>query len=209
MLTVTIKMTIIIVKMTPDSAFEILYAPIVGQQLDAIEYKYFSSIREAIEEHLSYEPDRNTRNRKPLKRPAQNGAQWELQCGPNNRLRIFYTIDRERREVFILAIGEKQGSRLMLGGEEVDIMKIASIADVKAKFSGFIRDSEQGPVVVTRNGKPVAVLLSVRDEDEIEQLIMAYSPKFQAILAAAEQQVRDGQGIKHDAFWQEIESAKK
>jgi len=87
-------------------------------------------------------------------------------------------------------------------------MKIASIADVKAKFSGYIRDSEQGPVIVTRNGKPVAVLLSVNEEDEIERLIMAYSPKFQAILAAAEQQVRDGQGIKHDEFWQDIESAK-
>lgn len=88
-------------------------------------------------------------------------------------------------------------------------MKIASIADVKAKFSGYIRDSEQGPVIVTRNGKPVAVLLSVNEEDEIERLIMAYSPKFQAILAAAEQQVRDGQGIKHDEFWQDIESANK
>jgi prevent-host-death family protein len=88
-------------------------------------------------------------------------------------------------------------------------MKIASVADVKAKFSGYIKDSEQGPVIVTRNGKPVAVLLSVSDEDEIERLILAYSPKFQGILAAAEQQVRDGQGIKHDAFWKEVESAKK
>jgi prevent-host-death family protein len=88
-------------------------------------------------------------------------------------------------------------------------MKIASVADVKAKFSAFIKASEQGPVVVTRNGKPVAVILSVSDEDEIERLIMAYSLKFQAILAAAEQQVRDGQGIKHDAFLQEIESTKK
>lgn len=88
-------------------------------------------------------------------------------------------------------------------------MKIASVADVKAKLSGYIKDSEQGPVVVTKNGRPVAVLLSVSDEDEIERLIMAYSPKFQGILAAAEQQVRDGQGIKHDAFWQEVESAKK
>ena len=88
-------------------------------------------------------------------------------------------------------------------------MKIASIADVKAKFSGYIKDSKQGPVVVTKNGKPVAVLLSVSDEDEIERLIMAYSPKFQEILAAAEQQVRDGQGIKHDAFWQVVESDKK
>jgi prevent-host-death family protein len=78
-------------------------------------------------------------------------------------------------------------------------MKIASVADVKAKLSGYIKDSEQGTVVVTRNGKPVAVLLSVSDEDEIERLIMAYSPRFQGILAATEQQVRDGQGLKHAA----------
>ena len=118
-LTISIKLTIIVVKMTPDSAFEILYAPLVRQHLGAIEQKYYSVIREAIEEHLSYEPDRNTRNRKPLKRPIQNGTQWELRCGPNNRFRIFYKAVRERREVVILAIGEKQGSRLMLGGEEV------------------------------------------------------------------------------------------
>jgi mRNA-degrading endonuclease RelE of RelBE toxin-antitoxin system len=107
--------------MTPDSAFEIQYAPIVRQHLNAIEPKYYSLIRKAIEEHLSYEPDRNTRNRKPLKQPTQNGAQWELRCGPNNRFRIFYTADRERREVVILALGEKQGSRLLLGGKEVDL----------------------------------------------------------------------------------------
>jgi prevent-host-death family protein len=84
-------------------------------------------------------------------------------------------------------------------------MKIASIADVKAKFSGYIKESEQGPVVVTKNGKPVAVLISITDEDELERLILAYSPKFQNILAAAEQQVRDGQGIKHEDFWKDAE----
>ena len=98
-------MTVIIVKMAPDSVFEILYAPIDRQHLSAIEHKYYSSIREAIEEHLSYEPDRNTRKREPLNRPAQNGAQWELRCGPNNRFRIFYTADRKRREVVTLPYG--------------------------------------------------------------------------------------------------------
>jgi len=86
-------------------------------------------------------------------------------------------------------------------------MKIAPVADVKAKLSAYIKDSEQGPVVITRNGKPVAVLLSVTEEDEIERLILAYSPKFQVILAAAEQQVRNGRGIRHDSFWQQIEAA--
>lgn len=88
-------------------------------------------------------------------------------------------------------------------------MKIASVADVRSKFSAYIKETEQGPVIVTRNGKPVAVLVSVSDEDEIERLIMAYSPKFQGVLAEAEQQVRDDKGIKHDAFWQEIGTTKK
>jgi prevent-host-death family protein len=80
-------------------------------------------------------------------------------------------------------------------------MRIASVADVKAKFSGYLKASEEGPVVVTRNGRPVAVLLSVDDEDEIERLILAYSPKFRAILETAEQQIRAGQGIPHSDFW--------
>jgi len=85
-------------------------------------------------------------------------------------------------------------------------MRIASVADVKAKFSGYLNASKQGPVVVTKNGKPVAMLLSVTDEDEIERMLLAYSPKFQSILDVAEQQIREGKGISHEDFWREIES---
>ena len=85
-------------------------------------------------------------------------------------------------------------------------MKIAPVADVKAKFSGYLKDSEEGPVIVTRNGKPVAVLLSIKDEDEIERLILAYSPKFQAILRAARQQIEQGDGIRRGDFWTEMEA---
>jgi len=61
-------------------------------------------------------------------------------------------------------------------------MKVASVADVKARFCEFLKESKRGPVVVTRNGKPTAVLLSVEDEEEIERLTLAYSPKFQKML---------------------------
>ena len=87
-------------------------------------------------------------------------------------------------------------------------MRIASIAEVKAKFSGFIKASQEGPVVVTKNGKPIAILLSVQDEDEIERMILAYSPKFQSILRTAEQQIKEGKGIKHQDFWQEMDTEK-
>ncbi|MBU4224893.1 MAG: type II toxin-antitoxin system prevent-host-death family antitoxin [Chloroflexi bacterium] len=85
-------------------------------------------------------------------------------------------------------------------------MRIASVADVKAKFSGYLKASEQGPVIVTKNGRPVAMLLSITDEDEIERMLLAHSPKFQSILDVAEQQIREGKGIKHEDFWREVES---
>ena len=88
-------------------------------------------------------------------------------------------------------------------------MKIASVADVKAKFSGYIKASEEGPVVVTKNGKPVALLLSVKDEEEIERLLLAYSPKFKSIMHVAERQVREGKRIKHDDFWRDMETENK
>lgn len=84
-------------------------------------------------------------------------------------------------------------------------MKIAPVAEVKAKFSAYLRSSTEGPIVVTRNGKPVAVLLSIEDEEELERLVLAYTPKFQGILEAAREQIRETGGIAHEEFWQELE----
>ena len=84
-------------------------------------------------------------------------------------------------------------------------MKIASVADVKAHFSAYVKASEQGPVVVTRNGKPVAVLLAVSDEDDVERLVLAHSPRLRAILDAARQRLRAGSGVRHEDFWQEVQ----
>jgi prevent-host-death family protein len=85
-------------------------------------------------------------------------------------------------------------------------MKIAPVADVKAQFSAYLRASTEGPVVVTRHGKPVAVLLSIEDDDELERLVLAYTPKFQGILEAAREQIRETGGIGHEEFWQEMEA---
>ncbi len=86
-------------------------------------------------------------------------------------------------------------------------MKIASVADVKAHFSTFLKESKQGPVVVTKNGRPAAVLLSVEDENEIERLTMAYSPRVQKILALARRQIKEQGGIPHEDFWKEMDKS--
>ncbi len=79
-------------------------------------------------------------------------------------------------------------------------MKIASVADVKAKLSAYLKESVHGPVVVTRNGKAVAVLLAVTDDDELERLVLAHSPKFQAVLDKSRGQIEETGGIPHDDF---------
>jgi prevent-host-death family protein len=85
-------------------------------------------------------------------------------------------------------------------------MRIASVAEIKAQLKAYLKASEEGPVVVTRNGKPVAVLLGVEDEAELESAVLAYSRQFRSVLEAACQQIREGRGIPHDQLWEEVKA---
>ena len=85
-------------------------------------------------------------------------------------------------------------------------MRIASVAEVKSKFSGYLRASREGPIVVTKNGKPVGVLLSVEDDDELERLLLGYTPKLRRILDSAAKEIGAGMGQTHDEFWAEVEN---
>jgi len=86
-------------------------------------------------------------------------------------------------------------------------MRIAPVAEVKAKLSAFLKASRRGPVVVTRNGKAVAVLLSVDSDEELEDIVLANSPKFQEVVAKARDQLARGEGIPHDEFWGDLGQA--
>jgi prevent-host-death family protein len=86
-------------------------------------------------------------------------------------------------------------------------MKIATVAAVKAQLNSYLKASTTGPVVVTRKGKAVAVLLGVENDEELERLLLAHSRKLRAILEAADRRIEEGAGIGHEAFWQQVESA--
>jgi len=109
----------IIMVMRKSFPYRLVYAPQVTQHLKAIEPKYYSLIRTEIEKQLGFQPTVETKNRKPLKRPASFEGEWELRLGPDNRFRVFYEVDTKHREVNILAVGIKEGNRLFVGGEEV------------------------------------------------------------------------------------------
>ncbi len=74
-------------------------------------------VLDAVEEQLSYQPDRETRNRKPM-RPNPL-APWELRIGS---LRAYYDIEQEpERVVIVLAVGLKLRKRVRIGGEEIEL----------------------------------------------------------------------------------------
>jgi hypothetical protein len=98
--------------------FQVVFSPDVLDHLDAIDRKHRGALRKVIDEQLSRAPATETRNRKPLRRPAPFGASWELRCGPQNCFRVFYPMDLEERLVGVVAIGVKAGSKLFFGGEE-------------------------------------------------------------------------------------------
>jgi prevent-host-death family protein len=85
-------------------------------------------------------------------------------------------------------------------------MRIASVADVKSRFSSFLKESKGGPVIVTKNGKPVGVLLSMENEEEIERLLLAYSPQLQKVLADARHQIQTVGDVSHGEFWEGMET---
>lgn len=91
------------------------------KHLRAIEAKHHSLIRAEIEKQLQFEPGKQSRNRKPLRQPAPFEATWEIRFGPDNCFRVFYGIDKANREIQIQAIGVKEGNRLLVAGEEVEL----------------------------------------------------------------------------------------
>jgi len=104
--------------MAKKTPFALVYADEVKQHLRGIETKYHSLIQSEVEAQLLHEPDVETRNRKPLKRPIAFGADWELRFGPENRFRVFYQVNAESRKVRVLAVGVKIRAQLFIGGEE-------------------------------------------------------------------------------------------
>ena len=84
--------------------YELDYADPIHEHIDSIEEKYHSMIEHSIEEQLRFQPTVATRNRKRLKILGPFGAEWELRCGPDNRIRVFYNVDEIDRIVSLKAV---------------------------------------------------------------------------------------------------------
>jgi prevent-host-death family protein len=89
-------------------------------------------------------------------------------------------------------------------------MKIVPIADAKARLSAYVDEcATEGPLIITRNGKPAAVLLVPTDEEDLDRLMLSRSPRFQAMLDESRQSIAAGKGLSSNEFWKAARRRKR
>ena len=97
--------------------YEIQFAESANRQLKALKASDRALVVMRIEKQLCDDPLKATRNRKPL-RPNPI-APWELRV---KNTRVFYDVAGGGRNVVsVLAIGIKQGSKLIIEGQEIEL----------------------------------------------------------------------------------------
>ncbi len=85
-------------------------------------------------------------------------------------------------------------------------MKIAPLTDVKEQLSAYVEEAQNdGPIVITRDGKAVAVLIVPTNDEDLENLLLSRSPRLQAILNQSRQSIKVGKGLTADGFWDAVE----
>jgi len=98
-------------------AYRIEFAESVKGHLKGLTARKRRKVFDSIEAQLVHEPLKETRNRKLLR--PNPVAPWELRIGA---IRVFYKVpDDEPDAVRILAVGEKRGNKIFIGGEEVEL----------------------------------------------------------------------------------------
>jgi prevent-host-death family protein len=83
-------------------------------------------------------------------------------------------------------------------------MKIAPLAELKDRLSAYIDAAKDSAIVVTRNGKPVALLTSILEDDDLDSLLLTHDRKFVRLLAEARERVRAGRYLTNEQFWREL-----
>jgi prevent-host-death family protein len=85
-------------------------------------------------------------------------------------------------------------------------MTTATEKEAKSGFGELLKATASGPVAVTRSGRPVAVLLGVETQDDVERILLGHSPRLREILDESRRQIAEGKGIPHKEFWAKIKT---
>jgi prevent-host-death family protein len=85
-------------------------------------------------------------------------------------------------------------------------MNVAPSTDIGPQIGPYLDRLAEGPVIITRDGRPVAALVPVEDEDDAERLSLAYNRRLQRYLQDAKERIsRDG-GLSEEEFWAAVDA---
>ena len=83
-------------------------------------------------------------------------------------------------------------------------MKTATVRDLKAKLSEYLKEAEKEDIIVTSHGKPRAVLHGLVGE-ELEDYIISNSPAIRKKVEEAYKEYLSGGGIELDSLIEKME----
>lgn len=75
---------------------------------------------------------------------------------------------------------------------EVKNMMKVPLKEVKDRLSYFVDEAVNQQIVITRHGKPAAVLIGFADEDEWFEYRLLHDPRFQQRIAESREQAKSG-----------------
>ena len=87
-------------------------------------------------------------------------------------------------------------------------MKTAPVADVEAHFGAYLELVTDEPLIITRDGRPVAALIAITDDDEAESLVLTHNPEFRRLLEDAHERIMRSGGLSEEDFWKAVEAAR-
>ena len=62
---------------------------------------------------------------------------------------------------------------------------------------------------MTKSRRRKVVLLAVSDEEELERLVLAHTPRFMGFLDNAEKRIGRSGGIEHKEFWRAVKKGRR
>jgi len=75
-------------------------------------------------------------------------------------------------------------------------MRRVPLSEIKDNLSRFLREAETEEIVITRNGKPAAVLIGLASEDDWFDYQLQNDPRFLRRIEQSRQSLRAGHGVR-------------
>ena len=77
-------------------------------------------------------------------------------------------------------------------------MKTHTMTEAKNDICSIVREAEKEQVLITRHGRPAAIVIGFRDEDEWFDYKVEHDEKFLQRIAKARKEIREGHFVTLD-----------